>query len=247
MGKHITNFDTTSQFASFSGTSNCLKPHVSLTNDDEAIHYIKDQYTGHDYIEIANTKWAIMNVGASSITDTGLFFQWGDTSGYTVAQVGSGTRQKYFGWSDYIYSNNDGTTMTKYNGSDGKVQLTSGDDAAIANWGGVWRTPTKEEYIALSNATNHSWTANYKGSGVSGIVLTDKTDSTKELFFPTVSYCYNGAVRNGATGMYYWTNSVYDRNNYKSAYVVWYDNGGGMDVPYTMTRHYGLPVRAVAD
>lgn len=247
MGRHITNFDTTSQFASFSGTSNCLKPHVSLTNDDDEIHYIKDQYTGHDYIEIANTKWAIMNVGASSITDTGLLFQWGDASGYTVAQVGSGAGKKYFGWSDYKYTNDGGSTFTKYNSTDGNVQLTSGDDAAIANWGGVWRTPTKEEYVALSNATNHSWTANYKGSGVSGIVLTDKTDSTKELFFPTVSYCYNGVIRNGASSMYYWANSVYNMSGYNTAYCVWYDSGGCMDVPYAMSRFYGLPVRAVAD
>jgi hypothetical protein len=31
-----------------------------------------------------------MNVGASSVTDTGLYFQWGDTQGYTASQVGSG-------------------------------------------------------------------------------------------------------------------------------------------------------------
>lgn len=29
-----------------------------------------------------------MNVGASSVTDAGLYFQWGDISGYSANQVG---------------------------------------------------------------------------------------------------------------------------------------------------------------
>jgi hypothetical protein len=37
-----------------------------------------------------------MNIGANSITDYGLYFQWGDISGYTSSQVGSGTNQKPF-------------------------------------------------------------------------------------------------------------------------------------------------------
>jgi len=31
-----------------------------------------------------------MNLGANSITDPGLYYQWGDTQGYTDSQIGSG-------------------------------------------------------------------------------------------------------------------------------------------------------------
>jgi hypothetical protein len=68
-----------------------------------------------------------MNIGANSVTDTGLYFQWGDTQGYTASQVGSGEGQKYFGWADYKYGNGTSSPsdmdMTKYNATDGKTVL----------------------------------------------------------------------------------------------------------------------------
>ena len=82
---------------------------------------------GHDYVEIGGIKWATMNIGASSISDYGLYFAWGDTQGYTASQVGSGEGQKYFGWADYKYGNGtsspSATGMTKYNATDGKTVL----------------------------------------------------------------------------------------------------------------------------
>lgn len=45
---------------------------------------------GHDYVEIGGIKWATMNIGANSVTDTGLYFQWGDTQGYAADQIGNG-------------------------------------------------------------------------------------------------------------------------------------------------------------
>lgn len=88
-----------------------------------------------------------MNIGATSETDAGLYFQWGDTQGYTRDQVGSGEGQKYFGWTDYKYGNGTSSPgasgMTKYNSTDGKTVLDLEDDAARANWGGEWHIPTK--------------------------------------------------------------------------------------------------------
>ena len=55
------------------------------------------EYLGHEYVEIAGIKWATCNIGANSITDYGLYFQWGDTQGYTADQVGSGEGKKFFG------------------------------------------------------------------------------------------------------------------------------------------------------
>jgi len=81
----------------------------------------------HAYVEIGGHKWATMNVGANSVTDYGLYFQWGDTQGYTASQVGNGTGQKYFGWEDYKYGNGtsspSATDMTKYNDTDSKTVL----------------------------------------------------------------------------------------------------------------------------
>ena len=45
---------------------------------------------GHEYVEINGKKWATKNLGATTITDPGFYFQWGDTQGYAASQIGYG-------------------------------------------------------------------------------------------------------------------------------------------------------------
>ena len=65
------------------------------------MHYEKenDPYNGHEYVDLglpSGTLWAKCNVGAETETDYGLYFQWGDTQGYTADQIGTGNGQKPF-------------------------------------------------------------------------------------------------------------------------------------------------------
>jgi uncharacterized protein (TIGR02145 family) len=245
MGKFITNFDTTAELATFSATTDFGRPHVSLTKDDSKIHYFEDPYNGHKYVEIGGLKWATMNVGASQPSDYGLYFAWGDTQGYTASQVGSGEGQKYFGWADYKYGNGTSspgaTGMTKYNATDGLTTLEAVDDAAVANWGGSWRMPTTAEFQALGAAVNTAWT---QVNNVYGILCTDKTDSSKTLFFPAAGLCDDGSVlRVGNLGRY-WSSSLYTSNrqyaynlSFRSSSATWVD---GLD------RYCGYAVRPVA-
>ena len=97
--KYITVFDTQEQY-------NAAKfgldyPNVSVVNEEPYKPIFRR--TPYDYVEIGGIKWATMNVGATGITDYGLYFQWGDTQGYTRSQIGSGEGKKYFGWADYKY------------------------------------------------------------------------------------------------------------------------------------------------
>lgn len=202
-------------------------------------------YNGHEYVEIGGLKWATMNIGANSVTDYGLYFQWGDISGYTTDQVGRGEGKKYFDYSTYKYSDNGTTAMTKYNSTDGKTVLDISDDAARANWGGSWRIPTNDECVALSNATTSAWTDDYQGSGVSGVVLTDKTDESKTLFFPAASKCQYGEFRSWEhTGLYISSNLV---STYDTSVLYFYSftlniNTVSME---QNARCYGHPVRGV--
>ena len=210
MEKFITNFDTTAELASFSATTNFGKPHVSLTEDDSKVHYfVDDPYNGHEYVEIGGLKWATMNIGASQPSDYGLYFAWGETQGYTAEQVGSGEGKKYFGWEDYKYGNGTSspgaTGMTKYNATDGLTTLEAVDDAAVANQGGSWRMPTTAEFQALGAAVNTAWT---QVNNVYGMLCTDKTDSSKTLFFPAAGYWLNGSVRNIGDNGLYWSSSL---------------------------------------
>jgi hypothetical protein len=185
---------------------------------DETMYVI---YQEHDYVEIGGIKWATMNIGATAVTDSGLYFAWGETQGYTADQVSGNTLpHKCFGWGEggcnnYIFTPNGidwdddpNFGITKYNETDGRTVLSTADDAARKYWGKNWRMPTTEEFQALGAAVNTAWTTDYQGTGVSGLVCTDKTDSSKVLFFPAAGFCYNGSVGNVGSHGYYWSSSL---------------------------------------
>jgi len=251
MAVYLKQFET--QAAYEAAESGLILPNVSLTLDNNTVHYKPSSPVpptpSHDYVEIGGVKWATMNVGANSVTDYGLFFQWGDTQGYTAAQCGSGEGQKYFGWADYKYGNGTSspstTDMTKYNSTDGKTVLEASDDAVTAAWGGQWRMPTYNEYVALGGAVTSAWTADYQGSGVSGLVLTDKTDSSKTLFFPACGYCSDGSVYNVGSGGRYWASSL--RTNWVQYAYYLYLDVSSVFWQNNIDRRYGYSVRAVAN
>ena len=133
---------------------------------------------GHEYVDLglpSGLLWAKCNVGATNEEDTGLYFQWGDTQGYTAEQVGSGDGKKYFGWDDYKFSFgeefdqyfNETDNYLKYNSSDGKTVLDLQDDAAHVIMGGNWRMPTYDEVTELLQNTNICYVSN-NGSEIKG-------------------------------------------------------------------------------
>ena len=246
--KYLKKFENHAAYAAESGL---ILPNVSLCVQENEVHYnpIPNPCEQHDYVEIGGIKWATKNVGACDVTDTGLYFQWADTQGYTASQVGSGEGQKYFGWADYKYGNGTSspgnTDMTKYNETDGKTVLETADDAVIANWGGSWRMPTTEEFQALGQAVNSAWTSSYEGSGVAGLVLTDKTDSSKVLFFPACGICEKGSVRYVGDNGYCWSSSL-NTDSRRYAYRLYF-NSSSANWVNNGARYLGLPVRPVAD
>jgi len=235
MAIYLKQFSTHSEYDAYINGSGAILPNISICTTEGDVHYnpYVDPCKQYDYVEIGGVKWATKNVGACDITDTGLYFQWGDISGYTAAQCGSGEGQKYFGWADYKYGNGTSspgkTGMTKYNSTDGKTVLESVDDAATANMGSGWRMPTTAEFQALGNAVNIVWTADYQGSGVAGRVCTDKTDSSKVLFFPACGVCHDGAVYNVDVVGAYFSSSLYSSNihaytfDFTNDYINWHN------------------------
>ena len=249
MSVYLKEFNTHQEYEQYINGSDVILPNVSVCTTEGDVHYnpYVDPYAGHDYVEIGGLKWATMNVGATGITDAGLYFQWGDISGYTASQCGSGEGQKYFGWADYKYGNGTSspgaTGMTKYNSTDGKTVLDAEDDAARANWGGKWRMPTLAEYAALIAAVSTAWTADYQGSGVAGMICTDNTASSKVLFFPACGICLDGSVLSVDSYGLYWSGSL-NSGEVKRAYRLYFYNtlvawNGHYD------RNLGQPVRGV--
>ena len=145
---------------------------------------------GYDYVDLglpSGTLWATMNVGASKASDAGLYFQWGDTSGYTADQVG---KDKKFAsdWSDYKFGTN--PNFTKYTTTGATLELE--DDAAHVNMGGSWHMPTPTQINELISNTTNTWTTQ---DGVNGRLFTSKKDGTKSIFIPAAGYAWDGSVQ----------------------------------------------------
>ena len=115
---------------------------------------------GHGYVDMGDgLLWATENVGARDPRDRGDYFAWGEVEPhYTsysplVWKEGyedgySASTYKYWEYADdeHTYGR-----YTKYTAGEGGEILESTDDAASANWGGEWRTPTYPEWKALSD------------------------------------------------------------------------------------------------
>ena len=178
-------------------------------------------HNGHEYVEIGGIKWATCNVGAEKPTDSGLYFAWGETKGFTAEQVRNDER--HFDWDCYkygFYSN-----ITKYNDTDKKIVLELQDDAVTFNMGVGWRTPTREEFKTLVDSTTSERVTDYKGSGVNGRLFTDKKDKTKQLFFPAVGFCYYSEVNGVGSYGSYWSSSLRSSNVNDAWDVTFLDEG----------------------
>ena len=134
----------------------------------------------------SGTLWATMNVGASKPSDYGLYFQWGDTSGYTADQVG---KDKQFTWANYKWSI-DGidSNFSKYNTAGNTLDLE--DDAANIHMGGDWHMPTPTQIRELINETDNTWTTQ---DGVNGRLFTSKKNG-KSIFIPAAGSAWDGSL-----------------------------------------------------
>ena len=96
-----------------------------------------------DYVDLglpSGLMWRKYNLGANSEYEMGNHYAWGETV----------TKQKYdittYKWGELI---GETTYYTKYNETDKLTLLQPEDDAATANLGENYRTPTKEEWEEL--------------------------------------------------------------------------------------------------
>ena len=173
--KYITLFERQTAFDEAKSTLD--RPNVSYVKENGNVYSLAvGGGVTYEYVDLGlSVKWAKCNVGAEKETDAGLYFAWGETTGYTASQVGT---DKQFSWSDYKYGNSS-SNLTKYNQSDGKTVLEPEDDAASQIMGSDWRMPTKAEFDELLSGTTNKWITNYNGTGINGRKFISKTDTSK--------------------------------------------------------------------
>ncbi len=228
------------------------QPYVVLLEDTKKMIFSgSDPYdpaNGYEYVDLglpSGIKWAKLNVGATKESDPGLFFQWGDTEGYTSDQCGKGEGQKVFTWEDYKWCNGSDTSITKYCtiGSygivDNKIVLDLEDDGCHIHMGGDWRLPTGTNMQELIDNTN--W-EHVTIEGMTGEKFTNKLDPSKYIFLPGAD-CYNGSFRLG-TGTLSWSSSLSDFTSRYAKYLYGFNNTSSVS---TNSRCIGSPLRGVID
>ena len=248
MSKYLRKFNDEAAYSA----ATIYIPSVSLIIENMTIKF--DPISQYEYVDLglpSGLKWATNNIGAASETDAGLYFQWGDTSGYTADQVGMGEGHKIFSWTEYKYGN--GTSnpsesgITKYQGTgegkDGLTTLEAVDDAARANMGDNWRMPTEAEFTELLSGTTNEWVTDYKGSGVNGRLFTSKANG-KTIFFPAAGKAVNFSVGNVGNYGFYWSSSL---NTGYITYSVLLEVSSYDSYTSGTFRGYGLSVRCVKD
>ena len=106
----------------------------------------------HNMVDLGlSVLWADCNLGSASPEQPGGKYSWGETSEKIYYSKYNYRYMKYFedeNWWWYSkYIGNDKNYHESF--VDGKTRLDPEDDAVHVNWGGEWRTPTKEEYAEL--------------------------------------------------------------------------------------------------
>lgn len=187
---------------------------------------------GHKFVDLglpSGLLWAETNIGASSATDDGDYYAWGEIESKTD-----------YSWNVYKWGN-DHDNLSKYNSSDIKIVIDREDGVATIKWGGSCRMPLSSEFKELCEECDWSWRSNYQGT--SGFLITGSNGNT--IFFPASGYRYNGNLDRHGTYGYYWTRSLY--SNYPcSAYSLNF-NGDGIHPTNTYYRYRGFPVRPVVE
>ena len=173
--------------------------------------------------------WATKNVGASSVTDYGNHYAWGEIS----------TKSDY-SWSTYAHGTSS-SNLTKYNSTDGKTVLDSTDDVARqhASWGGNWRMPTKAEFDELLSGTDKEWATI---SGVNGWKYMKKSDHNVYIFLPAAGIYMGTSVRNQGSDGRYLSSSLNTGSRSRAWVLSSYSGNASMD---DISRYYGFSVRAV--
>ena len=206
------------QQASISGSLSKSSGAASVSHTQANIS-TTNTINGHEWVDLGlSVKWATCNVGATSPSDYGDYFAWGEIS----------TKSSY--------TENNSKTYKKHMGD---IAGNSKYDAARANWGSTWRMPTKKEFQELKDQCIWTWTSQ---GGHSGYRVTSKTNGNS-IFLPAAGGRFRESLFNVGSYGYYWSagpsNTTYGRNlSFYSSYVY---------PQYYNSRAYGFSVRPVSE
>ena len=162
----------------------------------EAARATTGVHNGHEWVDLGlSVKWATCNVGASSPSDYGNYYAWGETT----------TK------SSYTFNNS-----RTYNRSVGDISGNPQYDAATANWGKGWRMPTKAEFEELVDKCD------WQQGGHGGYKVTGPNGNS--IFLPAAGWRTGSSLFDAGVDGSYWS-STPNGSNTLSAYSLYFYSG----------------------
>ena len=194
-------------------------------------------HNGHEWVDLGlSVKWATCNVGASTPSDYGSYFAWGETSPKSsydwvnLKYCTSGTYENAK-FSKYVLD-------SQYGPVDNRTTLDLSDDAARANWGGSWRMPTDAEFRELINKCTWTWTT---VNGKNGYKVVSKVNGNS-IFLPAAGYRSLTSLSNAGSYGSYWSGSLYESYSNNARDLSFFS---GNRLAYNSNRRNGRSVRPV--
>lgn len=175
MGKYVHKFSTVSDYDAVKYT--LIRPHISKVQESSQICWKKAVHISSssniEYVDLglpSDNLWAAKNLGASTTTDPGPQYAWGEL-----------TTKETFTEANYRWT----SEYTKYNLTDGKIYLDLEDDVAHTTLGSRWYIPTIEDINELIQNTTYIYDSNN-----SYYILTSKLNGN-QIIFPSLSIWSN--------------------------------------------------------
>ena len=201
-------------------------------------------------------KWASTNVGATSPSDTGYYFRWGEQMGWRVKDNSTALSstnciqydktgiQTGSVWKDTTFTDKSwplyGKDIADFGGTINNTygNITYGD-AATYNWGAGWRMPNSSEAGKLESSCD------WRREGEIAVFTGRISHSVCSIRIRSNGYC-ESTSRNEADKCYYWTSSPYYDEEKKNIYAkyLWITNGT-RTVYYDGLKYAGHGIRPV--
>lgn len=190
----------------------------------DAVNFKKysTKLNGHKFVDLglpSGLKWAAYNVGATSPSEVGNFYAWGEI--YCKSE---------------FLAKNSLTRDKEYGDISGLLQ----NDAARANWGMGWRMPTRFEFEELMSEC--SWEIEIQNKRL-GYKCIGKNGNS--IFFPATGFCWELQSVNQPDG-FYWS-STPDTEDTLLSYSFGFNYTEAEYAVDWNERHYGMAIRPVTE
>lgn len=194
----------------------------------------------------SGTLWMDRNIGAKLISDFGLYFMWGDTTGYSDDDI-----KVKAAWKNCPGNNGNEQADTealeawdkRYITNTGNLFTTV--DAAFAYTHGAAKMPTINQIEELLKYTVTGYNKNYYGSGAGAYLFGSKKDRSKYICIPASGTVAGGGIWDRGNYGVIWTSSL-NKNSSTKGLCLTFNLSGNRTYMSTHYRYEGLCIRGVS-